>query len=306
MSKITYTYTVIRYTHDSAAGEMLNIGVLLYAPATRFFGWRLEQRFKRLSKAFAGFDGEQYRRTLRQFEQAVGKLWDNLAGGLPGMFDLPSDVVALAAQAWPDQDLSFRVGPMLAGITENPEQTLEAIFRRMVIEQYERPSVENRTDDEVWSRYYRPFAPEVKRVLREKTVETEDYELKFPHAFKNGHWHLLQPVTLDYTQAGNIQEKASRWLGRAALLRDNADVAKLYLLLGAPRQEGHVRAYVRAKNILNKIPLRHQIVEENEAADFAVYLQEYMKGHGLLKPTETLPEARDAAQKEADERVSNS
>jgi hypothetical protein len=292
MSKITYTYAIVRYRHDPAAGEMLNIGVLLYAPARRYFGLRLEQHFKRLSEAFAGFDGEQYRRTVRQFEQAIGRLWNDLTEGIPGMFDLPPDVGSLVAQVWPDQDLSFSIGPMLAGVTDNPEQTMEAIYRRMVLDQYERPIVENRTDEDVWSRYYRPLPIEVKKALHEKTIETPDYELKFPHAFKNGQWHLLQPVTLDYTQNVNLQEKASRWLGRSVLLRDNQEIAKLYLLLGAPRQEDHRNAYNRAKNILNKMPIRHQIVEEDEAADFAIYLQDYMKDHGLLQTVEATELAR--------------
>ncbi len=282
MSKIAYTYSVVRYTHDPSAGETLNIGVLIYAPDVSYLGVRMEPRFKRLSDAFAEFDGEQYRRTLRRFEQALDNIWNNLVGGLPGMFDLPSDAGRLVAQVWPDQELSFRIGPTLAGVTDDPEQTLESLFRRMVLDQYERPVTENRNDEDVWRRYYNPIPTEARKALREKIITTEDYELKFPHAFKNGRWHLLQPVTLDYTRTTEIQEKASRWLGKATLLRDESEVAKLYLLLGAPRHEEQLRAYTKAKNILHKIAIPHQIVEENEAADFADYLLDYMKEHGVV------------------------
>jgi hypothetical protein len=48
--------------YDFAAGEMLNVGVLLYAPSARYFGFRLEPQFNRLSEAFSSFDGHQYRR----------------------------------------------------------------------------------------------------------------------------------------------------------------------------------------------------------------------------------------------------
>lgn len=282
MTRLAYTYSVVRYIHDPAAGEMLNIGVLLYASSGSYFGYRLEPRFKRLSEAFSSFDGDQYRRALRQFEQAITRLWDNLTAGLPGMFDLPTDLGALASQVWPDVDLSFRFGPTLAGVSDDAEQALESLFQRMVIDQYERPVAENRSDEDIWVSYSHRLPTEVKRVLREKTLETEDYELKFPHAFKNGLWHLLQPVTLDYSQSGNIQDKAARWLGRATLLRDNPEVARLYLLLGAPHQEGHQRAYLRAKNILHKLPVEHRIIEEDEAADFARYLLDYMKSHGVI------------------------
>ena len=295
MSKIAYTYSVVRYTHDPAAGETLNIGVIVYAPKIPYLGFRLETRYKRLAEAFAEFDGEQYRRTLRRFEQALEQLWRNMTGGLPGMFDLPPDIGLLVAQVWPDQEMSFCIGSTLAGITDEPQQTLESLFRRMVLDQYERSVTESRTDEDVWKRYYNPIPDAARKVLREKIIETEDYDLKFPHAFKNGRWHLLQPVTLDYTRTSEIQEKASRWLGKATLLSDDSDIAKLYLLLGAPRQEEQMRAYTRAKNILHKMAIPHRIVEENEAAVFAKYLADYMEEQGVIPDaSQNEPEAMGA------------
>jgi hypothetical protein len=262
------------------------VGVLLYAPKARYFGFKLESRFNRLSTTFAGFDGEQYRRTLRQFEIALTRLWKSLAEGLPGLFDLPGDVGALASRVWSDAELSFRIGSTLAGITDDPERALENLFARMVLDQYERPLATNHSDEDVWSGYSHSFPIEVKRVLREKSILTEDYNLKFDHAFKNGQWHLLQPITLDYSKTGSIQEKASRWLGMATLLRDHPEIAQMYLLLGAPRQESSLPAYIRAKNILHKMPIQHKIIEEDEAADFAHYLRDYMREHGIFSHEE--------------------
>ena len=295
MKKVIYTYSVVRYVHDPAAAEVLNVGILFYAPKIRFFGFKLEPRFKRLSETFAGFDGDQYRRTLRQFEQALTHLWENLAGGLPDMFDLPEDVGLLASQVWSDTDLSFQMGPTLAGVTDDPEHALEELFARMVLNQYERPMAMNLNDEDIWAKYAAPLPPVVKHTLQEKVLTTQDYNLKFPHAFKNGQWHLLQPIALDYSHATYTQEKASRWLGCATLLRDNPEVAKLYLLLGEPRQESNRQAYIRAKNILHKISGPHQIIEENEAADFAEYLVDYMRNHNILPKGNTDTEEKKHA-----------
>lgn len=286
MNKIAYTYSVVRYAHDTGTGESLNIGVILYSREMRWLRFKFEPRFKRLSDAFSGFDGDQHRRALRQFESALELLWHELSDGLPGLYDLPVDAATLAARVWTDAELSFRIGPSFAGLTDDPDKALESLFARMVLDQYDRPTVRSRTDEEVWAKYALPLPIPVKRVICEKIFEADDYELQFPHAFKNGLWHLLQPVTLDYSRSGEIQDKVARWLGRAALLRDNPEVAKLYLLLGAPRDEGHALAYARAKSILHRMPLSHQIVEENEAADFALFLQDYMRKHGVLPSEE--------------------
>lgn len=34
--KTAYTYTVLRYVHDTTTGEFVNVGVALYAPELRY------------------------------------------------------------------------------------------------------------------------------------------------------------------------------------------------------------------------------------------------------------------------------
>lgn len=142
MSKIAYTYSVVKYMHDPASGESLNVGVLLYAPKSRYLGYRLERRFQRLVDTFAGFDGDQYCRVLQQFEEALHSLRTEIDDDLAAMLGLPQDVGNLVARIWPDPDLSFRLGTTLTGITDNPARALESAFERMVASQYERPLVD--------------------------------------------------------------------------------------------------------------------------------------------------------------------
>ena len=94
MTKVPYTFAVIRYVHDRAAGEVLNIGVLVYAPSAHFIGVRAEPRFERLSRAFERFDGDGYRRTLRRLDNSVERLqkrWSQL----PELRELPQDAGGL-------------------------------------------------------------------------------------------------------------------------------------------------------------------------------------------------------------------
>src|SRR2546421_12030119 len=108
MNTIPYTYSVIRYLHDPATGEMLNIGVILCAPAARVIEGRLEFRYERLSDAFVDFDGEHYRRTLQQFAQVLDILRERLsATTLFDLWDISANAQSIANQIWPDMDLSF-------------------------------------------------------------------------------------------------------------------------------------------------------------------------------------------------------
>ncbi len=51
--KTTFTYTVLRYVHDIATGEFVNVGVALYAPEAKYVSALCNPRYSHLSKMFA-------------------------------------------------------------------------------------------------------------------------------------------------------------------------------------------------------------------------------------------------------------
>ena len=284
MTRTAYTYRVVRYVHDPAVGEALNIGVVLCAPKVRFFGGMFEHRYERLSDAFGDFDGDRYRRVLKQMEVAIGDLTAYSAEShLFQTRSMPKDVNEMTTHLVPDTGLSIQFGTMLAGITEDAEEALAVIFDRMVASQYPRRRHEQRTDDQVWQDYRKRLAQHrITPHLQPKTFASDAYDLRFEHTFKNERWHVLQPVTMDYAKGDSLQQRATRILGTAAALTGNKELGKLYLLLGAPRTESLRGRYDKAKNLLHKIPVPHEIIEESEAEDFAKHLEEYMREHGVI------------------------
>ncbi|HYM59766.1 MAG TPA: DUF3037 domain-containing protein, partial [Thermoanaerobaculia bacterium] len=67
MTKMSYSFCVLRYAHDPIAGECLNIGVLLVSPLAGFLGVRLEYDCERLSATFAMFDAVRFKEVLQHF-----------------------------------------------------------------------------------------------------------------------------------------------------------------------------------------------------------------------------------------------
>jgi hypothetical protein len=288
MSKIPYTSCVLRYVHDPVAKESLNIGVMVYAPGLDYLQVLVEPHYARLSQAFSGFDGEHYRRVVRNFRAALETIKDEFAQEKRGLFTIETpqdrDAAAVARMIWPDQGLSFRVDSAGSGLTENPDRTLERLFALLVSSQYLEEREERRSDDDVWSgAFRRPLAErDISRVLETKTVKTPDAEFEFPHAFKNGAWHILQPISMDFVRREQLQRKANYWLGNAFVLRESSEIAKLYILLGAPTHPEHRDAYEKAKRLLERMPVNHELVEEDRAADFADWLATYMREHGVV------------------------
>ena len=280
--KVAYTFSLVRYVHDPIAGESLNVGVLLYSRAASFIDVKLEYRYERFSETFAGFDGDRFKQVLRYFSAAVDEERDALSA--PSLFVVASKKFTTSADVakriWSDTGLSFRVSEPMGGMGENLPAILDELFHRFVTSQYVRHHLEHLTDDQVWSRYRAKLPSEVTRNLRPKSFQTPDFAIQFEHAFENERWHLLQPLSMDYSKATLIQDKAAKWLGAAMNLRESSEAAegKLYFLLHPPELVKHHDAYIRAKNILHKVPLAHEIYEEDEAASLVEELRSHLGG----------------------------
>lgn len=286
MRKIPYTYCLVKYLHDPAAGEMLNVGVLLCAPSISFIDARFNRFYERLSNAFAGFDGDHYREIITSIQFSIDKL--RTSQSAPTLFVMETEVKSVdevIKRIVPDRGLGIQFGPMLAGLADDPNDELDHIFEQAVIAQYPKQAGEARTDEDVWTVYRRSLsAKKVDRYLQPKRLTSvEGFDFKFEHAFKNEKWHVLKPVNMDYAQAAYIQTKATRILGEATALSGNLELSTYYILLGKPRDINHKPAYIKAKNLLNKIPVKKEIFEEDAAKDLAEYLADYMEKHGVIQ-----------------------
>lgn len=152
MKTVPFSYAIIRYVHDPAAGESLNVGVVLYSASSKYIACRIEQRYERLSSCFRGFDGDHYRACIKALSDAVRRIADNADDSkrfLPGTVQIPRDLLELSSSILPDPDLSLRISKPLVGVTNNIEAELGTLFERMILSQVpDKEKTERRTDSE--------------------------------------------------------------------------------------------------------------------------------------------------------------
>jgi DUF3037 family protein len=277
--KTTYTFTILRYVHDIATGEFVNVGVALYAPEAKYVSAICCPRYGRLSKMFLDVNGDQLRPLMRfiqaRFEEYTLKLNGELA-----LHGQPKSIMEIAANILPPDDSSLQWSEPGGGFTENPGVTLEQLYARLVEKYEQRAQVPSRTDDEVWRGFKKEL--EVKQVLAKlqpKRIVAKDYEHEFDHAWKNGAWNLYQPISFDLIDAESLLDKANRWLGRITILNDQPEKFKLHMLLGEPRLEKLKPSYEKALNILNRMPGEKEFVRESEALKFSKELAEEIEKH---------------------------
>jgi hypothetical protein len=277
--KTAYTYSVLRYVYDTTTEEFVNVGVAIYAPKARYASALCRTTYGRLAKVFPGVDGEAFKGLMRFIQSRFEELGDRLRDELP-LENAPDSVVEFAHRVLPPDDSSLQWSPPGSGLTENPSQTLEALFERLVVRYDERAQQERRTDEEVWRRYKRDLeCRHVLKHLQPKKIAVQDDEVEFRYAWKNDRWHCLEPVSFDLIAAEIIREKAHRWLGQMMSVKDAAEPFKVYLLLGQPQQEALKGAFEKAVSILGKLPVEKEIVREDDAAEFSERFAREIEAH---------------------------
>lgn len=282
MKRLEFSYCLLRYVHDPRAGEALNLGVLVYCEELRRVFAQFEVHYDRMSSAFRGFDGDHYRSLIRRLDRGINRLNAEIGNSLfsSGF----SDVSAVFRSLVPDSGLSLQQGHVFYGVSDDIEAECARLFDLLVSSQAPLKQKKSRTDDEVWSVFSRRLvARNIVKYLQPREFSSGENNWKFDHTFKNEKWHILEPATMDYAAAERLQQKAAKLVGETTILSDNQEIGKIYILLGAPRQDGFQNAYIKAKNLLNKIPIPKILVEEHEAEDFAAELASFMVEHGVIE-----------------------
>ncbi len=143
-----YSFCFLRYVHEPLSGEFANVGVLLWAPGSRFLGFRASHKFRRLSGFFLGFQQQGYRNMIARIETQFEKLAVRLLDpqDTPPFKEAPKSARDLALQVIPHDDAALQWSLSGGGMAESPSQELEMLFQEAVSRHYD--SVEEaRRDD---------------------------------------------------------------------------------------------------------------------------------------------------------------
>ncbi len=283
--KHSYQFSVLRYVHDPVTQEFINVGIVLYSREACYVRAFISSRYGRLSDAFSQeVNGTYYRKIVGHIERQVAHLNDKSQQYT--LFEgLPLRIEDLVAKILPPDDSSLRFESHGAGVAADLDGELMRLYTRLVERYVKSAERESRSDNEIWNFYQRELSSlGILHHLRSKTITTPTFSYEFQHAWQNERWHPVEPVSFDLLQKHSIDDKASKWIGRMAMLKNSEELGTLYLLLGSPRGDTKLReAYENAKvNMQREIPVEHVLVEEENIGTLKSLAQE-IKDHVLVE-----------------------
>lgn len=283
--KRPFQYAILRYMHDAVTGEFQNVGLALYSRSARYFRAQTLARFQRISQAFPGHDWDYYRRyldrtgtALDRLSEEVGSEQASFLGTLPERLDL------LLQPILTPQEGGLQFSEVRAGLAEDFDTVFDQLYDRLVEVYLEEPERNTRDEEDVWQVFKHPLKElNVLSRLRPFELRTKLDTYSFNHAWKNGKWHVLQPVSFDLIQPTSIKNKAKLWGAHARIINTSPEFSKLYLLLGKPRRESAViqKAYGEAKAIIQELgaDVNLELVEEAKAEEFARKVKPLVEEH---------------------------
>jgi hypothetical protein len=119
-----YTYTILRYIHDVAVGEFVNVCVIVHCQEYGYLRAKFCQKTTRISRFFPGFDKRQYKQIISHIEHEIS---------LKREFkSFAEDAKVIADSILPIDDSSFQFTELKGGLANNFEMTLSHLYNRFI------------------------------------------------------------------------------------------------------------------------------------------------------------------------------
>jgi hypothetical protein len=278
--RYSYSYAILRYVHDVATSEFVNIGVVVHSQDAGYFEVRCRPTYRRISEFFPDLNTKAFRSLVKTVSSRFKALGEAYANSLE-MAPATADLDGLLTSVLPKDDSALRWSASATGLSSDLPATLAQLFARYVTRYDHAAAAHKRTDDDVWRSFSRSLeSRHIENYFIEKTIEGNDDVVKFKSAWKNGKWHCIEPISFDLSAPESIKEKARSFLGQMTSVEDAKAQFKLYLVVGAPTEPSLQPAFQKAVQILKKAHIEQEIYTESQADDLAALLQSAISRHG--------------------------
>ncbi len=243
---------VFRFVPDEGAGESLNVGLAMRTEHG-FFRVKLLESWKRVTDAFPTAHGPTLRATFAKVRDSLNAL-DTAQTPLEGITDLAVELKRLVP--FPDGYLKW--SDTIDGETDEPEATFQRLVYRYVEQNLRsKPKKISRTDEDVKQTFERALEKRV--TLKTKLVPKQlvakgksQWKVEVEHAWKNGVWNCVQPVSLDLVDPSQITTKAAEVAAKVRVVTPSALGAHVVLYVGLP-PETRAEAFSAAKEAIDGV-----------------------------------------------------
>ena len=223
MTRIACQYAIVRFMPYVETGEFANVGVLLWAPKTRYLGFKLLRRkYGRITQFFEELDRAFYLRTMNDLEVELFRV-QNLLCDAGAYVDEPGMEYGFHKGIFRElirpRETIVRFSEQRVVLTDDPKDTLEKLYdyyvgRNFVTKEYQEAVLEKGVKtllekEDLAKRYHR------------RKVRDNLYSVTFPFVEEKNEKavRIIKPLFLGQADSTQIIEHGDHWKLKIQQLR---------------------------------------------------------------------------------------
>jgi hypothetical protein len=252
-------YAIVRFTPFIETGEFANVGLVMFAPATRFFGFKLlGNRFARVTNFFEGLDAKVFKASISNLREEMERL--SVLQKQPGRLDKES-LLHIWSELIKPRETMLRFSDPRVVLAEDCQSKLLELYDYYVGHNFATKEYQEKLLERSVSGWLRDAGLQNK--FHPARIGNDDYHAHFPFVAgpEERPEKIIKPLNLNYADAAKIIDHGGQWLHRIDALKKREllpdDV--LFSVKGPAPDESSPRG--RAKNeIVAELKNRHVIV----------------------------------------------
>ncbi|KPP98744.1 DUF3037 domain-containing protein [Marinobacter sp. HL-58] len=223
MTRLACQYAIVRFMPYIETGEFANVGILLWAPKTRYLGFKLlRKKHARITQFFEELDRGLYLKTMANLEVELHRVQAMLKEQISEFGDNDREYgfhKGLFQELIRPRETIVRFSEQRVVLAENPEHALAELYkfyvgRNFVTREYQETILEKGVKKLLEQR-------DLARRFTKRRIEDQLYGVTFPFVEqKDGDAiKVIKPLFLGQTDSTAIIEHGDRWKLKVDQLR---------------------------------------------------------------------------------------
>lgn len=216
-------YAIVRFMPFVETGEFANVGIVMFAPNARYFGFKLlGNRYARVTNFFEQMDAKVFRASMGTFREELQRIDGMLKqmGTDRRMKSLDRDgAVRLWGEIIKPRETMLRFSDSRVVLAEEPRAKMLALFEYYV----ERNFVNREYQEQILERGVRGWLRDAKLLnqFHAGRVGNDEYHAQFPFVAgpDDKPEKIIKPLNLDYAEASKIIDHGGQWVVRINALK---------------------------------------------------------------------------------------
>ncbi len=243
----TIHYQILRYLPDRVSGEFVNLGIVAYDYSGKLLKSKFINKIGKISNFFPTVNSRYLIKSIKTIKEDLELLSNRFQSEFT--FDNFESLDSITKTILPKDDSSLVFSETKKCLDIEVGATVTDLFSRFINLHLDVEDDEVRKDKEVWQKIYKKHFDDygISVHLNHHKVTTQNDEIEFDKAWKNGVWNCFETVSFNLTRSDTIKNKVYKWVGKLDELNSSKENLHIYLLSVLPHDHEELSKFITKK-----------------------------------------------------------